>query len=1199
MRRFTPIVRPTSTRKTIALFSSSPGGLLSYEKWLLWRGVADAAKEYGYNLIYIAGEEFEASPQALLYELIGTNNVHGIITWHSFVSPRSGFQDYQEFIDQYLPLPIVSIEAEMTQTSNLLIDNKKGMIDLLDHLIETHHYQKIAYIGQNSNSTSLERQHAFMEYLQEKKLYDPSLVGELNELDSRDVKAGIDYQAVIVQSDLEAIEVVDILKSRGIRMPQDVAVAGFNDGREARSCQPALTTIRIPFRDMGRQAVEMLVNKLNGDKSLQSVRVPLHLVLRRSCGCLEPMAERAGVGKRQITTEKQNDFTPAQRQTILNTITREMGTSIEPLARSWAEQLIDIFLSEVKRHQAEPANTVPSITYLEDFSMLLQQSVDEGSNVSRWHNAVTTIRSELMQHIEDSFREFAEDMFQQARVLVGQAAVRAEVYRWWQTTRRAEFFLEFEAALFNISSLTQLLDVLAEGIIRIGFKDFYLVNFESQFNPTGKVKLAMAIQNGERLELNEDNYSFTLSQLLPEKMLLSSEPHCLVIESLHQGNDHLGLAVFKSPPPLDATFCDMYEVLRLQLSHALIGVKLRQEVNDALKKAEESNQLKSQFLSMVSHELRTPLNLIVGLSEMAIRQQNKGEASDNSTVSDYLEQIFISGRHLDRLIRDVLDLASSQVGKMQLTYESFDPLPVIDDAACMADQLARQKNLEFKAELPENLPNILGDKTRLRQILLNLLSNAVKFTAKGEVVLTVFVQNDLIHFSVCDTGLGIPIEEQENIFDEFYQSNRSSTRGYGGIGLGLAITRLLVEHHGGKIGVTSNGEEGGGSNFSFTIPVFSNSKFHSPHSDDNGSTSVRILTKTSSQASAVRQHLEDLAFSVEIIEIDDDGKYLDGLLSHPPGAVVLDLEPDSKTGWQIVKQIKEFPVTNEIPVIFYSLLDDFDRGNAVEMDYLNKPVGMDQMESALHRHGLKDEGNGKEPLILIVDDDPSVIDLHTRMVKSQLPRSQIIPASNGKLGIDKMREHKPDLVLLDLMMPELDGFEVLNIMQEELVLRNIPVIVLSGQSLSDKEMIKLNRSVASVMGKGLFKKDEVLNRISYVLSNNKRLGTESQRLVQRAMAFIHENYKSPISRSDMADHLCINEQYLSRCFKNEVGVGPITYLSRFRIEKAKTLLDEGTLSITQVAMEIGLSSQSYFSRLFQQETGLTPSAYRRGERIDS
>jgi YesN/AraC family two-component response regulator len=195
-----------------------------------------------------------------------------------------------------------------------------------------------------------------------------------------------------------------------------------------------------------------------------------------------------------------------------------------------------------------------------------------------------------------------------------------------------------------------------------------------------------------------------------------------------------------------------------------------------------------------------------------------------------------------------------------------------------------------------------------------------------------------------------------------------------------------------------------------------------------------------------------------------------------------------------------------------------------------------------------------------------------------------------------MRHTLPDLVLLDLMMPEMDGFSVLRAMQEEQVLRNIPVIILSARVLTRREMESLNQGVAAVLGKGLFSAKETIARIECALARNKRLGSESQRLVHHGMAYIHEHFQEPLSRGDIANHLCVNEQYLSRCFNKEIGIGPMAYLSRYRIQQAKHLLESGTMSITLVALEVGFSSQSYFSRIFQQETGITPKDYQNGVR---
>ena len=363
----------------------------------------------------------------------------------------------------------------------------------------------------------------------------------------------------------------------------------------------------------------------------------------------------------------------------------------------------------------------------------------------------------------------------------------------------------------------------------------------------------------------------------------------------------------------------------------------------------------------------------------------------------------------------------------------------------------------------------------------------------------------------------------------------------------------------------------------------------------------------SNSHNSLAEHLAQHGFKVEQVtltgaHLKDTGAFIDSLVATPPGAMVLDLAPASEQGWEIVKRIKEHPAIQDIPVLFYALMgDDHEEGPAgtvLEMDYLTKPVGADSLVRALKRHGLLSAPVAGGQTILIVDDEPGILDLHARMVQSELPGCRVVTARDGQEGLEVMRRENPDLVLLDLMMPELDGFGVLKAMQTEEMLRNIPVIVLSGQVLTRREMARLNQGVAAVLGKGLFTSDEILARIETALARNKRMGGEVQRLVQQAMAFIHEHYQSPISRADVANHLSINEQYLSRCFNKELGIGPMVYLSRYRIQRARRLLEAGNMSITQVAMEVGMSSQSYFSRVFQEEMGVTPSQYQRGVRAE-
>ena len=308
---------------------------------------------------------------------------------------------------------------------------------------------------------------------------------------------------------------------------------------------------------------------------------------------------------------------------------------------------------------------------------------------------------------------------------------------------------------------------------------------------------------------NRENQPFPAPLLVPASFLDPSQRYSLVVEPLYFREDQLGFILFEAQTEND----EIYEILRGTISGAIKrtiltegNLRLYHEALEAKRAAEEANLLKSRFLSMVSHELRTPLSLIVGTIEIMMREQTGGPTSLDRIHGD-METIHTSAQHLFRLIGDVLDLASSHAGELNLTYQPVNLTGVIDEVARLGEALAREKGLLWQAKIERPLPVILADRTRLRQVLLNLLSNAVKFTERGTVSLSAGVQEKEVVVTVSDTGMGIPTEELAYIFDEFRRSERSQARGYGGMGLGLAITRRLVELHGGTIEVRSSGEE--------------------------------------------------------------------------------------------------------------------------------------------------------------------------------------------------------------------------------------------------------------------------------------------------------------------------------------------------------------------------------------------------------
>jgi YesN/AraC family two-component response regulator len=267
----------------------------------------------------------------------------------------------------------------------------------------------------------------------------------------------------------------------------------------------------------------------------------------------------------------------------------------------------------------------------------------------------------------------------------------------------------------------------------------------------------------------------------------------------------------------------------------------------------------------------------------------------------------------------------------------------------------------------------------------------------------------------------------------------------------------------------------------------------------------------------------------------------------------------------------------------------------LRLDYLVKPFAGFQLDQALERFGFPCNPE-HACTVLVVDDNPDILELHTRLVATHIKDSRVLRAENGLEALEQMRQAHPNLVLLDLMMPELDGAGVLSAMYEDDQLRDIPVIVVTAQSLTEEQMAYLNRGVVSVLSKGIFTAQETLAHIDRALAQTRRVGSDTQRLVRRVMAYIHEHYSEPLSRDQLSRYAGVSERHLNRCFMQETGLTPGVYLTRYRIQQAKRLLRERNCSITEVMGAVGFSDSSYFTHVFRREVGISPSEYQHGKK---
>jgi len=1185
---------------TLALLTT---GAIDPNNRSIWAGTVAACRDSGVNLVCYPGRlvrspvEFEAQ-RNVIYRMVDAQTIDGLV----LMGGLNAWVDMAEthaFIRRFYPLPVVTTGIVLEGIPGVTVDNYHGMREVVAHLLTVHNRRRIAFIrGQANHQEAFDRYQAYLDVLKEYDVpFDPELVYQGNFKESGGVmgvgtlldERRAHFDALVAASDNMAIGALKTLQSRGLRVPQDVAIAGLNGEDQGLVITPPLTTAPLHFFEQAYQATLMVLALLEGKEVPAKVILPTRLVVRQSCGCSDPLVAHAEAVPH---TEKLDSFTEEIRL-LDQLVFGDESASLqlppnEPVQRAFPA-LLKLFLAESQgKLEGE---------FLPMFVETLEKTANSNDAFPRWHEIISILRQFAISQLADTkSRLRIENLVQQARVVIGESARRHYAYRVIQADEKLHILGEISQSLSVTTSTAELTGVLERSLTLLDIARCYLFLYENPEQPEGLARFIFGYDNRRRIAIPPQQAVFPTRQLLPGGLLAPDRQHSLVVEPIFFREDQLGYAVFEADPYKEA----IYEILGGQISASLKrtilterNIRLFDEALEARKTAEQANLLKSRFLSMVSHELRTPLALIVGTIEMMLQEEKAG--SNPPLPAAYrqdMEGIHTSSKHLSRLIGDVLDLASNQAGELRLAAEPLDLAALFAEVAVLGKSLAREKNLQWRQEIPERLPLVWGDRTRLRQVTINLLSNAVKFTEHGYVSLRVASDDHNVRVEISDTGMGIPPEEQELIFDEFRRSERSVARGYGGMGLGLAITRRLIELHGGQIGVRSSGVDEIGSTFYFNLPVM-------PHTDAGGETrrdrrnTVLLLIESACERHDLQRHLEQRGFAVEVMEVSPQSDWLEQVVAQPPGAVVLDFQPATERGWELMQLIRQNPETRDVPVVFYSLQAERPCGSMLEMDYLTKPINSAELSQALERLGLKGE-NGQQT-ILVVDDDPKVLDMHVRMLES-LVDCRILKASGGRKALEVLQSERLALVLLDLMMPDVDGFEVLRVMREQEATRNVPVIVLSAQILTALDMQRLHEGVAAVLGKGLFSVDEVLAQVEAALSHSKRLGSQASRAVREAMAYIHEHYAEEISRAELAGHVALTERYLTHCFRQELGITPMVYLNRYRVKRARVLLEQGGRSITDVAMAVGFGDSSYFNRVFRQEVGVAPGAYQRGER---
>ena len=1140
----------------------------------IYRGICQAAADLGCNLLLGCGMgasatsadplrpawPFPASDSDFLP--IGPWNTAGLIAINP-LHTAARTRDHQELNAAGRPVIFV---ASGEPGPTIVADNAAGIREAMRHLVG-HGHRRIAFIAGSPEDMAGDtgaRLHAYRAALQEFGLEaDERLIAYGRHISAggyaamrQILETGAPFRALLASNDESALGAMQALAEIGLRVPQDVAVIGFDDRPESGVQEPPLTSVAVPLFEMGYQAVTQLLRQIQGEPPPSApVQVATHLVIRESCGC--------GRGV-QVSDE----------------VAHGAVAAIEPAEiRAVRERLVEAFIAGVERD--EP------VALHEAVDAILRRAAQGWDDSAIWQAAFSVVSDDLPLLVErwpdEPQRARARRLLEASRAAVTAATWqrhrRYVMDQHWTADRVGVLTAHLQAALDE----TQVYAVLAHYLPQMGIRFATVALFEpADGDPTAGCNLRVITP------ASQEPIRFLSRHFPPPGLLTADSPFSLALLPLVNPRGQLGFLAF------DAGQLDLYGAIAQQLAAALNTAQLYREATEGRRLAEEANRMKSRFLSTVSHELRTPLNLIVGLGEILLRDSDSGDTPLPPAARKDVERLNANAQHLGRLIGDVLDLASSDAGQLRLTNQRMDLGQVLQAAAETGRRLAADKGLAWRTNLPESGPWIWGDRTRLAQVALNLISNAIKFTARGEVSLTVETGPESVTVSVCDTGLGIPPEEQGAIFDDFRRSERSITRGYGGLGLGLAICRRLIELHGGAIEVHSTGQEEAGSTFSFTLPTVA-----PPAAQERAviptvkvAPWVLVLTSALDVNERLRLHLEQRGFIVQMARIDQPASWQAQLVAAPPAAVVADVTLASDQAWNVLKMLKSDPTTQAVPVLFYALSQE--SGALLEFDYLTKPIELAELTRALDQRWLAADVAHPQAAFLVVDDDPETLEMHARIVQARSPTHRVFKAHNGLEALAILQRERVDLMLLDLMMPEMDGFAVLEAMRERPATRDIPVVVVTGQTLTEAEMARLNLGVTRVLSKGIFSLEETLAHLDAALARKRELSSEAQRLVRQAMAYMHAHYAEPLSRQEIAEHVGLSDDYLTSCFRKELGLTPVAYLNRYRVQQARHLLKNTHKSITEIALDVGFSGSSYFNRVFRRETGVTPEAYRRG-----
>jgi signal transduction histidine kinase/DNA-binding LacI/PurR family transcriptional regulator/DNA-binding response OmpR family regulator len=1108
----------------------------------IWNTIEDQADILDINLIFIVGKSL-GSPYGydyqhhIIYNLASNSVLDGLIILTATLGNFITLEELTEFCKQFHSLPMASIGEAIEGIPSILLDNKFGLKEVLDHLIVDHGYKRIAYIrGPEGHQEADIRFETYKKSLEEHNIvFDAQMVAPGNFvydtgteamrilLEERKVKC----DAIVSANDDMALGALRYLQAKGIKVPQDIALVGFDDIKLAKIFNPPLTSVTQPLPDQAKKALEIILAQIRGEKVPDVLYLPSRAAIRQSCGCFSSsMLYIDSIIKNQ-SFSRIGSFSNLglDEEKILQNTTRELqakGINNEALF-AWLKRILTGMIGCLKN------NDLQNKDFFYMLSDLPISRVVIAKDELFWRNLIKILYTNILLVLRDNEAIlFFEFLYKKMEIFLSELLLRPDPFQSISEKHMVWTLRSVGSVLISSFELNQLLVDIRDQLPYVGINECYIALYDGQVGKKSKFfweipeksQLMLAFAGEKSFTQKEGKILFPTLDLAPKKYFSAHKRYTMALMPLFFRDEQFGFIFFE----LGSRIATIYETLRGYISSSLKGALLFQKQKQAeemqiaaMEAAEKANKIKSEFLANMSHEIRTPMNSIIGFTELLLEEE------DDSRKKEKLKIIMKAGDNLLEIINDILDFSKMEAGKIEFEKISFSIKDLIGDIRKMFIIKASEKDILFTTTIDDSVPEyVLGDERRINQIILNLVSNAFKFTSKGEIGISCsFLDDEILRIRVSDSGIGIPKGKQYLIFTPFSQADNSATKEYFGTGLGLAISKGLIEKMGGKIYFSS--QEGIGSTFTIEIPL-----------ERTEETSLIELKNRLRDERMVQRWLKQAGGDPQIKQI-----ILEGLHKLPERMLEIEEAVKSKQKDRLKKITHDLRSIygnlgiSEIYDIFLKIDKEIDDTNFNENKITHLLSIVKEIMNKIPKYYFEEikimAGDFKNTVkrnfrILVAEDN----EMNRKFIGLLLTKLGVFFdfASNGEIVLDSLQEgirknKKYNLLLLDMQMPVMNGLEVIKRIRRDNELKDLYVIAITAYAMKGDAFKYTKAGCNNYVSKPI-NKDNFLKMIYDVmhqeLPNNKGIGEKEKSVLNNGTKnILHEVTEELIKNSKIFD----------------------------------------------------------------------------------